>query len=102
MTGFPGDTFRPDDGISRAQVTRLLYRVAGEPDVSDPAYDHPFTDVDAWVDDAVRWITHDPDGDGPTQPVATGYPDNLFRPDTGTTRAQTTRMVCRTEGTAPC
>jgi hypothetical protein len=101
-TGYPGNLFKPNDNSSRAEVTRMLYRIAGSPDVSGPGYDHPFTDVAAWVDEAVRWIAQDPDGVGPGQAHATGYPGNLFKPDIDITRAQITRMVCRIVGTAPC
>ena len=64
--------------------------------------DHPYTDTAPWVDDAIRRITHDPDQDGPVQPIATGYTGNLFEPNGRITRAQATRMVCRSVGTAAC
>jgi hypothetical protein len=73
----------------------MLYRIAGSPDVTDAGYDHPFTDVAPWADDAVRWITHDPDGTGPLEPIAAGYTDNTFRPNDPITRAQVARMLYR-------
>lgn len=102
MSGYPGSVFKPDNKLTRAESVRLLYRIAGRPDVSDPAYDHPYTDTAPWVDDAIRRITHDPDQDGPVQPIATGYTGNLFEPNGRITRAQATRMVCRSVGTAAC
>ena len=54
MTGITPTTFEPDDPITRAQVARLLYNEEGAPDVSGYG-PHPFTDVPAWVDDAVTW-----------------------------------------------
>ena len=91
MTGYPDDTFRPDLPITRAQVTRLKYRVAGSP---AGAPDHPFSDVPSWVDDAVDWIFD--------EGFATGYPDDTYRPNLSITRAQTTRMSCRIVDTVPC
>ena len=74
----------------------MLYRIAGSPDVTDTSYDHTLTDVTTpWITDAVRWITHDPDGTGPVEPIATGFDDNTFRPSDPITRAQVARMLYR-------
>ena len=93
MTGYPDNTFRPNQPISRGQVTRAVFRTHGAPSGA-PA--HSFGDVPAWLAHAVSWATHDPDAAGSQQPLMTGYPDNTFRPDTTISRAQTTRLVCRT------
>ena len=97
--GYPDHTYRPDNPITRAQVTRMLHRLAGSPDTSTLP-DHTLTDIPAWIDNAVTWITHDPDGPGPIQPIAAGYPDHTYRPDNPITRAQVTRMLCRLEASA--
>jgi len=102
MSGYPGSLYKPDSKLTRAEIARLLYRIAGRPDVTDPTYDHAFTDSPPWVHDAIRWIAHDPDQDGPAQPIATGYPDNLFKPHDDITRAEAVRMVCRSVGPASC
>ena len=96
-TGYPNGTFRPDLDITRAQVVRMLYRLAGEPDVSGLP-DHPFTDVPPWVEDAVKWAAHDPDGAGPLPPLINGYSDNTFRPDISISRGQVIRMLYRYSG----
>ena len=97
MTGFNNGTFRPDIDITRAQVVRQVYRLMGAPDVSGlPA--HAFTDVPAWVDDAVTWAAHDPDGAGPVQPIITGITPTTFVPNDPITRAQTVRMMYRAVG----
>ena len=96
-SGYPDGTYRPDNDISRGQVTRMLYRIAGSPSVSGLP-DHGFSDVPAWVDDAVTWIAHDPDGSGPLAPLATGYPDGTYRPDNDISRGQVTRMLYRIAG----
>ena len=88
MSGYPDNTFRPDESITRAQVARLLYRVSGSPDVSSlPG--HGFSDVPGWVNDAVTWLAYNN--------FATGYPDDTFRPNLPITRAQVTRMLYRVE-----
>ena len=48
---------------------------------------HGLTDVPAWIDDAVRWIT--------ANRHATGYPDNTYRPNNNITRASVTHMLYR-------
>ena len=95
MDGWPDNTFRPNLTLSRAQAVRLQWRLAGSPDV---AADHGFWDVPQWIDDAVRWAAHDPDGDGPAQPVMTGFRDGSFRPDEDITRGQWTRLQFRSAG----
>ena len=92
MAGFPDLTFRPNTAISRAQVVRSLYRMAGSPDVSGYP-PHGLSDVPAWVENAVRWAVRDPAGSA--LPVMTGYPDLTFRPDLAITRGQVTRAVFR-------
>ena len=52
-----------------------------------------FTDIPAWLTEAVEWGTYDPAGALP--PIMAGYPDDTFRPNRDITRAQTTRAVCR-------
>ncbi len=89
MTGLPGNRFGTDEPITRAQVARLLYRVAGSPDVS-ALPPHGLTDVPLWVEDAVTWMI--------ANEYATGYDDDTFRPDIPISRGQVTRMQFRVEG----
>jgi hypothetical protein len=90
VTGETPTTFAPNDAITRGQVVRMVYRVAGSPDVSgiDP---HPFSDVPNWVEEAVRWAANT---DNPL-PIVTGETPTLFRPTEDITRAQVGRMVYR-------
>ena len=96
-TGFPGGGYQPDGNITRGQLSRMLYRFDGSPDVSGlPG--HGFGDVPAWLTDAVKWMTADLDGIGPGQPLATGYPDGTYKPGNDITRAQVARMLYRYSG----
>jgi hypothetical protein len=89
MTGITPTTFRGGDPITRAQVVRLLYREAGSPDVSSYP-PHPFTDVPAWVEDAVRWAS--------AEQIVTGITPTTFVPGDPITRAQVVRMKYRFAG----
>jgi hypothetical protein len=89
LSGYPDNTFGPDLAMTRGEVARFLYRVAGSPDVSGLP-PHGFSDVPVWVDDAVRWLA----GNG----HVTGYPDGTFRPDVDISRGALTRMQFRIAG----
>jgi hypothetical protein len=97
-TGFPDRTFRPDATLTRAQAVRILYRIVSRPQdaVTRPA--HAFSDVPAWIEYAVDWAAHDPDGGGPAASPMSGYPDGTFRPDALMTRAQFSRLLWRLAG----
>jgi hypothetical protein len=83
MTGITATTFVPDAPITRAQVVRAKYRLAGEPPVGSLP-PHGFGDVPPWVEDAVRWARgHD---------LVTGITPATFVPNDPITRAQVARM----------
>ncbi len=86
MTGITPAAFVPNAPITRAQVVRAKYRLAGEPPVGALA-PHGFNDVPPWVRDAVRWARgHD---------LVTGITPTTFKPDDSITRAQVTRVDYR-------
>ena len=93
MTGYD-DEFRPLDPITRGAAVRVFYRFAGQPDV-DQLPQHGLSDVPTWVEDAVRWAAHDPDGSGPLEPVMSGFTDKTFRALDSITRAKVTRALYR-------
>ncbi|MEL7210060.1 MAG: S-layer homology domain-containing protein, partial [Actinomycetota bacterium] len=92
MEGFPDGTFRGDEGMSRAQAVRMLYRFSGSP-VDGARPDHGLSDVPPWIEEAVRWAV--------AEGIMTGFPDGTFRPDEGLTRAQFTRAMHRVAGSTP-
>ena len=85
--GWADGTYRPNANISRAQVTNMLWKIAGSP-TGHPA--HGLDDVPAWVDPAVRWA------------VATGvvpaYPNARFRPNLAMPRRQVVLAAWRMAG----
>ena len=54
MNGVAPDTFRPDGTLTRAMTVTVLWRLAGEPEASQPS---PFSDVPqgVWYEDAAAW-----------------------------------------------
>ncbi len=80
------DLRQAGEPLTRGQAARLLYDAAGRPDVSGPAHDHPLTDVTPQLRAAVRFVIHDPDGDGPEPAITSGYRDLTYRPTVPVTR----------------
>ena len=85
VQGDPGGTFRPNDALTRAEFTTILWRMAGTPDVGSS----DFTDVSAnkWYADAVAWAQ--------TNGIVNGYPDGTFLPNKLIERQQATAILFR-------
>jgi len=87
MVGTSEDAFSPDRTLSRAMIATILYRAAGQPDVSYLA--HPFSDVgeDEWYSDAVTWAAG--------CALINGYNNGNFGPDDPITRQDLAVMLDR-------
>ena len=76
--GYPDGRFRPDRSITRAEVVRLLWRIAGSPTAPSG---HPWTDGAPWVDGALDWAAAEgllyrlPRRHGPSEHVHHQGPD---------------------------
>jgi hypothetical protein len=88
-TGYPGNRFRPNDPITRAQLVRMLYREAGSPDVSSLPVP-PFPDVPTFAAAAIRWAAG--------TELVTGFPDGTFGSDRAATRAQLASLLWHQAG----
>ncbi|MGM9671367.1 MAG: S-layer homology domain-containing protein [Oscillospiraceae bacterium] len=80
MNGTSATTFEPNLKASRAMMVTVLYRMAGEPDVS--GLDNPFADVapSTWYADAVVWAA--------STGITLGKSATEFDPETDMTRAE--------------
>ena len=91
MTGYEGHTvFGTYDNLSRAQFVTILYRIAGEPDVTTSG---SFADVPAgkWYSKAVEWAKENG--------LITGYENtNRFGPADPITREQIWTIYWRANG----
>lgn len=73
----PGAFFRPNEPVTRGEVTTFLWRLAGEP----TAPVHAFNDVVTGdVDNAVAWISH--------RKISQGSSPTIFDPDGLVTRGE--------------
>lgn len=86
MDGVGGNRFAPDTATNRAMLATILYRLAGEPDVSG---DLPFTDVETgtWYTDAVLWAAQNG--------IVNGVDEGIFAPMNTLTREQLVTMLYR-------
>ncbi len=84
--GFPDGTFRPYEGLTRAQAAALLTRIA---DLAPAETTAGFTDVPAghWAADNINAAT--------SNGFLSGYPDGTFRPNAILTRAEGISLLLR-------
>ncbi len=93
MNGISGtNSFNPDGKLTRAMFATVLYRMAGEPNVS---FSNKFTDVVSgkYYSDAVIWAYQ--------QGIVSGFGDGSYGVDNSITREQIAKMLCefgRTQG----
>ena len=89
MVGMGDGSFAPQTGVSRAMIVTILYRLAGEPDVSD--LPNLFDDVEdgQWYADAVKWAA--------SEEIVLGYDDGSFRPDVLVTKEQLATLIYRVQ-----
>gem|GEM_PF-3762702 len=89
IAGYEDQTFRPDAGITRAEMAGLFHRIFEEPEPDgDDAY--TFSDADEipdWARPAVMWNAE--------TGLFHGFPDDSFRSNTRTTRAQAAVLIKR-------
>jgi hypothetical protein len=92
MKGMSETIFDPAGTTTRAQFATVVYRMAGEPTVSEADYAKcPFTDLKAdWYKDAVVW--------GYLNGVIKGTSETTFTPDQNVTREQMVTMLYRYDG----
>lgn len=81
-----GDGFSPNNNINRAQLVTVLYRMAGQPDVTG---ENPFTDVPdgQWYTDAVLWAAENN--------ITDGTSETTFSPNDALTREQMATFLYR-------
>lgn len=90
MKGTSSNAFSPTSPMTRAMLATVLYRMDGEPAVTNPAT--PFTDVaaDTWYSNAVAWARE--------TGLITGTSPTTFSPNDHVTREQLAAMLWRYAG----
>ncbi|MFM9413539.1 SHIRT domain-containing protein [Peptococcus simiae] len=89
MFGYPDGTFRPNRGMTRAEVTAMFARLLKTYPQVRVTYQLPYSDVtqDDWYYEAVGFMTENK--------MIVGYEDGTFRPNAFITRAEFVAMASR-------
>ena len=88
--GVTATEFSPDTPLTRAMLVTVLYRMAGEPDVSGLKANFKDVPGDYWCYDALAWAS--------SCGVINGYADGSFRPNAACTKAQALTFLWRAAG----
>ncbi len=85
MIGYPDGTFHPEEAVTRAEMTKLLYRMvekiySGGESFADVPGDH-------WAKEEIAALAQ--------MGVLTGYPDGTFRPDKKINRGEAAVILSR-------
>ena len=86
MNGVTADTFEPGLTTTRGMIVTVLYRLAGEPEVTGKA---DFDDIasGSYYEKAVIWASENG--------IVNGYGDGKFGPNDEVTREQLAAILCR-------
>ena len=85
VTGYGNGSFGVDDPLTREQMAAVLWRYAGEPEVSETAAFADETSVSRWAKTAVAWARENS--------VINGVGDNRFDPKGTANRAQLAQVL---------
>jgi hypothetical protein len=93
INGYDDGTVRPNGGLTRAEVSVMLYRLLDEAGKDNPAT-ASFADVadGKWYSQAVSYLAG--------KDILTGYSDGSFKPDAQITRAEFAAIISRFDESA--
>lgn len=92
INGYNDGRFGVNDNVTRAQLSAILYRAAGSPDIEDEIWGYPYADVDAgaYYGTAVYWAR--------LEGLVNGYSDSRFGVGDPVTRQQVAAILWRWAG----
>ena len=88
LYGYPDNTMRPDNQITRAEVAAIFFRLSGDLN-KNAAASNAFYDVsaNAWYAQSVNFLA--------SKGIVVGYPDGSYRPGQPITRAEFTTIISK-------
>jgi hypothetical protein len=88
VRGFPDGEFKPEDSITRAEISKILWRLIDNEDKNSPQT-AVFDDVQStsWYAQAINYLA--------SRNILRGYEDGSFRPNSPITRAELTAVMSR-------
>ena len=89
LIGYEDDSFKPENNMTREEVTVMFSRLLKNPPVKGQVYAYNFPDVDQsrWSVTAISYMNK--------LGIVKGYPDGDFKPETSITRAEFAAMAAR-------
>jgi len=93
ISGYPDNSMRPQNAITRAEVSMIFFRLLSSAEKNNPRTSI-FGDVanDAWYAQAVNYLA--------SIEILTGYPDGTFKPNQPITRAEFAAVCSRFDNLA--
>jgi len=88
--GYEDKTFRPDNNITRAEITKIALRINGYAGTPTTTYVYPDVDPGEWYAEYISTAQ--------TLGIVHGYDDGLFRPNDLVTRAEAVKIFLRSAG----
>jgi len=89
MKGFADKTFRPDKGLTRAEMAVIIANLDGVSQAQNQTQNSAFKDVknNHWAAWAISYVTE--------KGIFNGYTDKTYRPDNYITRAELSVVLCK-------
>ena len=89
LIGYEDDSFKPENNMTREEVTVMFSRLLKNPPVKGQVYAYNFPDVDQsrWSVTAISYMNK--------LGIVKGYPDGDFKPEASITRAEFAAMAAR-------
>jgi hypothetical protein len=80
-SGYPDETYRPNNSVTRAEIAVLLLKAINGPGYNPPAVNATFSDTDNhWAKNWIEALK--------TSGITSGYPDGTYRPENSVSRAE--------------
>jgi hypothetical protein len=88
LVGYPDNTFRPNQNVTRAEFATVLVKAMDMQDTAPVSSAAPFRDTSGhWAQKQIQTVN--------SLGLMTGYPDNTFRPNQPITRAEAMTTVVK-------
>jgi len=89
VSGFPDNSYHPDEEVNRGQIVSILWVMMGSPGGS-PAHGFPDIPNNVFYEQALRWAK--------AEGLVTGFPNGQYKPRDPVNRCQLTNMMWQLVG----
>ncbi len=93
VAGYPNNTFRPNNYITRAEASQMFYNILNDKTMGNGKTNYVDLYSSAWYFDSMQFLA--------SRGVINGYSDNTIRPNNNITRAEFIKMATEINGFGP-